>query len=98
MERAEKVARPATPFTVSVPEGGPPDGLAPMLTVTAAVELVRLPNASSRSTSTAGEMGAPASAPDGCVRKASWVGVAEEVRSKAALVADVSPADDACSV
>jgi hypothetical protein len=66
--------------------------------VTLAVELVRLPNWSSSTTSTAGAMAVPACVVEGWTRKASWVGVVAAVTSKAALVPSARPAELAASV
>ena len=61
MERLEKVATPATAAMVSVPERVPVPGLAPMATVTLAVELVTVfAKASCTATRTAGAMATPA--------------------------------------
>src|SRR5512140_588389 len=77
MERLENVATPATAATVVVPDNVPPPGLAPIATVTFAVELVTVfPNASCTATCTAGLMALPAVALVGCTMNATLSGAA----------------------
>src|SRR5262245_66532384 len=72
MDRLEKVATPATAATVTVPDSAPPPGLAPMATVTLAVEPVTVfPNASCTATCTGGAIDAPALALVGWVMNAT---------------------------
>src|SRR6478752_6204485 len=97
MERLEKVARPATAAWLVVPERVPPPGLAPMATVTVAVEAVWFPKASTMATVTGGAMGAPAPALVGCCTYASDA-AAPAVTLKALLVAEVRPVEAATSV
>src|SRR6185369_3926562 len=73
MDRVENVATPATAATVVVPDSVPPPGLAPMATVTLAVELVTVfPNASCTATCTDGLTAAPAVALVGCTANATF--------------------------
>ena len=61
------VATPPAAATAAVPESVPPPGFAPMASVTVAVNAVAVfPCASSAVTWTAGVIGAPAVALDGC--------------------------------
>src|SRR5262245_11248149 len=72
MDRVENVATPPTAATVAVPDSVPPPGLAPIATVTLAVELVTVfPSVSCAVTCTAGLMALPAVALVGCTVKAS---------------------------
>src|SRR4051794_37716482 len=88
MEREEKVARPDTAATVSVPDSVAPPGLLPMASVMLALdEVTELPNASVTRTLTAGEAKPPpATALCGCEAKASPTAAAGEML-KAAEVA-----------
>ena len=65
------VATPPTAARVAVPLRVPLDGFAAMARVTLAVDVVRLPLASSMRTVTAGLIAAPAEAVVGCTAKAS---------------------------
>src|SRR3954454_7844012 len=77
MERLANVATPATADTVVVPDSAPPPGLAPIATVTLAVELVAvLPNASCTVTCTAGEIDTPAISSVGGALKTTRLGAA----------------------
>ena len=75
MESPLKRATPFTAFTLAVPDSVPPPALFAIARVTASRAVVmRLPLASRTSTSTAGEIAAPAVPLVGCVENASWVG------------------------
>src|SRR3954471_7077702 len=77
MDRLAKIATPATAATVVVPDSVPPPGLAPMATVTFAVEVgMVLANASCTVTRTDGAMEAPAIAFVGWTVNASWLAAA----------------------
>src|SRR6266498_2591494 len=98
MERLEKVATPATAATVAVPDSVPLPGLAPMATVTLAVdEVTVLLNGSCTVTWMAGEIAAPAVALVGWTVKASLDADAG-LMLKVALVAPVSEPDAAVRV
>src|SRR5438552_18433178 len=98
MERFEKVATPATAETVALPESVPLPGLAPIATVTLAVEVVTvLPKVSWMAVFTAGEMEAPAVALVGCTMKATCAAVAA-LMVKALEVAPVSDPEAAVRV
>ncbi len=95
--RSEKVATPATAFTVAVPPSVPPPGLVPIASVIDAVEPVTVfPFPSWTATVTAAIV-APATTSVGCAMKPSWA-AAPGVTSKPVLVSPVSPVLDAVSV
>src|SRR5204862_8045025 len=70
MDRLVKIAVPPAAETVFVPDSVPVEGLLPMLTVTAAVELIKLFDASSIRTVMAGAMTPFSGAFVGCCAKA----------------------------
>src|SRR5215469_18240667 len=97
MDGLLNVATPLAAATVVVPLRVPPAGLVPMARLTLALELTRLPPASSSSTVTAGEMAWVAVVLLGCCRKARWVAAPTRML-KALEVAPVRPALEAARV
>ena len=96
--RSPKVATPATAGTARVPDSVEPPGLLAIANVTVPVKpSATFPSASRAVTTTAGAIGCPVSAPAGCTVNVNCVAGAS-VMLNAALVAPVSPDDEATSV